>query len=154
MQSVYSAYEGTALRQCKEYNSDFSWVNFYATLASAVGPLLASITIQDAVEVGEENNYTLAFYIFDGFLFLALLISFKLKVNLGTSELDQESKIERKKENRRALKDLVNPSALIFFGILFGGGAMWGVHDTYLLIYLQNDLGASSQFIGQVSHRK
>ena len=62
--------------------------------------------------------------------------------------MDEATKKQRTKENRRALRDLVNPSALIFFGILFGGGAMWGIHDTYLLIYLQNDLGASSQFIG------
>ena len=50
MQSVYAAYEGTAMRQCREYNSDFSWVVFYGSIGAVIGPFLASITIEDAVD--------------------------------------------------------------------------------------------------------
>ena len=50
MQSVYAAFEGTAMRQCREYNSDFSWVVFYSSIGSVIGPFLASVTIEDAVE--------------------------------------------------------------------------------------------------------
>jgi hypothetical protein len=50
MMSVYSALDGTALRQCKEFNSDYSWVMFYSTISSAMGPLLASVLIKDAAE--------------------------------------------------------------------------------------------------------
>ena len=50
MQSVYAAFEGTAMRQCREYNSDFSWVVFYSSIGAVIGPFLASITIEDAVE--------------------------------------------------------------------------------------------------------
>ena len=50
MQSVYAAFEGTAMRQCREYNSDFSWVVFYSSIGSVIGPFLASITIEDAVD--------------------------------------------------------------------------------------------------------
>ena len=50
MLSVYSAYEGTALRQCQEFNSDFSWVYLYGNIGSALGPFIASLTIKDAVE--------------------------------------------------------------------------------------------------------
>ena len=50
MQSVYAAFEGTAMRQCREYNSDFSWVVFYSSIGSVIGPFLASVTIEDAVD--------------------------------------------------------------------------------------------------------
>jgi hypothetical protein len=38
----FIALDGTALRLCKEFNSDYSWVMFYATISSA--------TIKDAAE--------------------------------------------------------------------------------------------------------
>ena len=80
------------------------------------------------------------------------MISFKLKITLGYG--DQTKNPERSwseiiKENSMALKKLFNLPALIFFGILFHGGALWGVHDTYLLIYLQNELGASSKLVSK-----
>jgi hypothetical protein len=48
--AVYSSLDGTALRQCNEFNSDYSWVMFYSTIAGALGPLLATATIKDAAE--------------------------------------------------------------------------------------------------------
>ena len=50
MQSVYSAFEGTAMRQCREFNSDFTWIVFYGSVGSIFGPFLAAITIEDAVQ--------------------------------------------------------------------------------------------------------
>ena len=50
MQTVYTAYEGTAIRICDEYNSDFTWVYFFGNIGSVIGPFLASLTIKDAVE--------------------------------------------------------------------------------------------------------
>jgi hypothetical protein len=65
----------------------------------------------------------------------------------GTGGLDMKKK--KKKETRRALRQLFSPSALIYFGLIFNGGLLWGVHDTYLQLYLQEDLGASSQMLGK-----
>jgi len=56
MNACFSALDGTALRQCEEYNSDYSWVTFYVTIASALAPLLASVTIVDAPE-GSNGNH-------------------------------------------------------------------------------------------------
>lgn len=87
----------------------------------------------------EENDYTLAFYIFDAFLLVTILISFKLKVTLKTEVISK----------RREILKLFNLPAIVFFAILFFGGILWGVHDTYLLIYLQDELGASSQLLSK-----
>ena len=50
MLSCYAAYEGTAMRQAREFNSDFSWVYLYGSIGSTLGPFLASFTIIDAIE--------------------------------------------------------------------------------------------------------
>ena len=50
MISCFSCFDGTALRQCKEFNSDYAWVTFYSNMAGALGPFVASLTIKDAPE--------------------------------------------------------------------------------------------------------
>ena len=46
-----------------------------------------------------------------------------------------------------SLKKIWNKASLIFFSILFIKGIVNGVKDTYLVPYLSEDLGASSQLI-------
>ena len=48
--ACFSSFDGTSLRQCREYNSDYAWVTFYANIAGAIGPFVASLTIKDAPE--------------------------------------------------------------------------------------------------------
>ncbi len=109
----------------------------------------------------EENDYSLAIYVGDGFLFLALLISTKLKVTLrpetdaaddAKSTKDHDKKNEeqqRRKETRNALLKIINPTTLIFFGLVFTNGLVRGVDGTYVSLYLQDELGASSQLLGK-----
>ena len=121
----------------------------YSSLAAAFGPLISSLTIKDAEEgSGEENDYSIAFYAYDACLFVALLISLKLKVTMTAKDKSDGDKKQKKKENRQEIRELFNSSALIFFAIIFQGGLMWGVRDTYLFIYLQEELKASSQLLG------
>ena len=56
MISCFSSFDGTSLRQCREYNSDYAWVTFYANIAGAIGPFVASLTIKDAPE-GSGGNF-------------------------------------------------------------------------------------------------
>ena len=121
----------------------------YSSLAAAFGPLISSLTIKDAEEgSGEENDYSIAFYAYDACLLVALLISLKLKVTMNATDNSDGDKKQKKKENRQEIRELFNSSALIFFAIIFQGGLMWGVRDTYLFIYLQEELKASSQLLG------
>ena len=89
----------------------------------------------------EENNYSAAYYFYDACLVVALLISLKLKVSVGDPTVESnENNDKKKKEHRKALKQLFSWPALIFFGIIFHGGLLWGIHDTYISIYLQEEL--------------
>ena len=105
------------------------------------------------VFISEENDYSMAFYAADGLLFITLLSSLAVRVTIGTGDEDKtdaKDQEKKKKENRRALKKLFSPSAMIFFAMIFQGGLMWGVKDTYFFLYCQEELGATSQFIGYV----
>ena len=143
MQAVYSAYEGTAINLCHEYNSDFTWVYFFGSIGSVIGPFLAAWTITDAVENDGENDYSLAFYVFDGFLIGAIILSLKLKVTMVHSEGQTKTMSQRLAE----LMEILNAPAILFFAIIFFGGFVWGVYDTYLLLYLQDELKATSQLL-------
>ena len=50
MISCFASFDGTALRQSREHNSDYSWVTLYANGAAALGPVIAALTIKDAPE--------------------------------------------------------------------------------------------------------
>ena len=54
--ACFSSFDGTSLQQCREYNSDYAWVTFYANIAGAIGPFVASLTIKDAPE-GSGGNF-------------------------------------------------------------------------------------------------
>ena len=87
----------------------------------------------------ESTDYSVLFYIFDGCLVVVLVLSFWLKVSMKRSGLT----------TKQSLKKIWNKASLIFFSILFIMGTLYGVKDTYLVPYLTDDLGASSQLISK-----
>ena len=50
---------------------------------------------------------------------------------------------------KESLKKIWNKASLIFFSLLLIVGILFGVKDTYLVPYLTEDLGASSQLISK-----
>ena len=89
--------------------------------------------------VAAENDYNTAFYVSDAFFLVALLVSLTVRVT-SSSEEPKNSGKHQKKENRKAIMQLFSPSALIFFAMIFQGGLMWGIKDTYFFVYLQGDI--------------
>ena len=75
-----------------------------------------------------------------------MIASLFVKVNLG--QIKASSQEEKLRQNKEELMKLVTPSSLIFFGMILQGGLMWGIRDTYFNVFLQKELGMSSQLIG------
>ncbi len=44
----------------------------------------------------------------------------------------------------------MTPTAINLFCLVFIIGFQWGIRDSYLAIYLQEDLGADSAFISDI----
>ena len=63
------------------------------------------------------------------------------------SDGDIDKKAKRKK-HLNDIKRLFNFSSFIFFSIIFSGGLLWGLVDSYANIYLVNELKATSKMIG------
>ena len=83
----------------------------------------------------------------------ALLVSLVLKVNIGEEVPDDKNYNEKdkKREHRKAVRQLFTPSALIFFSMLVSSGLSWGIKDTFLYVYLSEEMEASSQLLAYTS---
>ena len=87
----------------------------------------------------ESTDYSILFYMYDGYFLLAAVLMIWLSVTL---ERSGQSTLE-------ALKKIWNKSALIVFSLLFILGIQWGVQDSYVLVYLTDEMGASSQLTSE-----
>ena len=87
----------------------------------------------------EQTDYSLVFYVNDVCLLITCIIYLFLDVNM-----------EQTGENVwKSLKQIISIPAITFFGLCFLMGFQWGIHDTYLLIYLDEEMGASTEFISK-----
>ena len=79
------------------------------------------------------------------FVILAALF---LKVNLRKEVDESKTEKEKKKEHRKELKKLFTPSILIFLGLVSSSGLAWGIKDSYMNIYLVDEMNASYLMLG------
>ena len=89
--------------------------------------------------ITESTDYSILFYMLDACLFIVCVLSLWLTVTMRKSPLT----------TTESLKKIWNKASLIFFSLLFTWGLLYGVKDTYLVPYLSDDLGASSQLISE-----
>ena len=73
---------------------------------------------------------------------LACLVALKLKVTLERSDV----------KVTESLRKIFSVPSVMFFCLTFCNGWAWGVHDTYLYVYIQEDLGGSSALISRVPY--
>ena len=61
-----------------------------------------------------------------------------------------EVHVEKNKQNIfRALKRVMNPAMVVFLSIMFLAGIGQGVYFSYVIVYIQEDLQASSAMVGK-----
>ena len=80
-----------------------------------------------------------------------IVVAIFLKVNLRKEADESKTEREKKKEHRKQLKKLFTPSILIFFASVASSGLSWGIKDSYLNIYLVQEMNASYLMIGYAS---
>ena len=96
-------------------------------------------TAEVRIVILESTDYSILFYILDGCLLAVCVLSLWLTVTMRKSALT----------TTESLKKIWNKASLLFFTLLFMWGLIYGVRDTYVVPYLSDDLGASSQLISQ-----
>ena len=89
-----------------------------------------------------ETNYQNVYYFSDATLGITILVVM----------LFLDIKVEKNKESFvHSFKNIFNPASAIFLLLVFGLGIPFGVGGSYGIIYLQEDLQASSTMIGKYS---
>ena len=101
-------------------------------------------TQYNKIVIPESTDYSILFYILDGSCVVVCVLSFWLTVTIRKSALT----------TTESLKKIWNKASLILFSLLFIWGVVMGVKDTYLVPYLADDLGASSQLISEPNPEK
>ena len=94
---------------------------------------------QNQLMLAEETNYSILFYASDVFLVIGAIMTLWLKVEMEKSG----------QTTKESLKMLWTRPTIIFFSFMLILGYGWGVRDTYLFAYLQDELGASSSLISK-----
>ena len=87
----------------------------------------------------ETTDYSILFFIADACFVTVAILSFWIQVSIKKSALT----------TKESLKKIWNRASVILFSFLFIMGAVLGVKDTYVVPYLTDELGASSQLISQ-----
>ena len=77
-----------------------------------------------------------------------ILTALFLKVNLRKEADESKTEREKKKEHRKELKKLFTPSILIFLGLVTSSGLAWGIKESYMNIYLVEEMNAPYLMIG------
>lgn len=87
----------------------------------------------------DEIYYSLAFYVADGFFLLGCLLSLKLDVTLERTG----------EKTSKSLGQLITKPSVLLFILVGINGLGWGIHDSYLNVYLQEELGSPTDFISK-----
>ena len=82
-------------------------------------------------------DYSVAYYIFGTFLVLSGISA--LKVDVRREKADEKV--------TKSLKKLFTSPAITLFTLAAFHGVTWGLCDSYLYVYLEEELGASSSLI-------
>lgn len=142
MNCAYSLLDSTSVTLAKRHDSDYSQVLIFNQLGSTLGPLLCAWIIQDpANDSQDEIYYSLAFYVADGFFLLGCLLSLKLDVTLERTG----------EKTSKSLGQLITKPSVLLFILVGINGLGWGIHDSYLNVYLQEELGSPTDFISYLA---
>ena len=87
-----------------------------------------------------ETNYQIAYYFADGlYVVCCLVILVFLKIEVEKTEATV----------MYAFKRVLNPATGVFLVILLGNGIGYGIYLNYVVVYLQENLEASSAMVGK-----
>ena len=138
-----SMLDGVSQIQAAKHGSHYNYIFFYVIAFQALSPLVSSLTIKGS---NGTKDYSVMYFVSDGILFLALLV-FLTGVDFSSPKISDE----KQEPLRQALPKLWSvPFITLIFGT-FVTGLQWGIHDSFLFLYLQEDLKADSKLLSYMA---
>merc|ERR1719186_904500 len=112
----------------------------YKTLAQAIISPTVGILMDYISETQGKHNYAISFIIGDGMLLITFLCAYNIKMDLHLPKPDDSIK---------GVKEiLTNVDIVIFLVIMFVCGTMYGFVETFLFVFLKEDLHAPIYLLG------
>jgi hypothetical protein len=84
-----------------------------------------------------ETDFRPVFYVMTAFLALTTLLVLKLKV----------SRIDTKEKTINSLRKIATKPAIVLYFLVGMMGFGWGIQDSYLIVYLQKEMQATTAII-------
>ena len=147
LNSGFSTFDGVSQLQAAKHHSKYNYILFYTIAVQAISPFFSSLTITDNED--GTSNYLNTYWVSDGILFLAFIVC----IFLVDFEANDKEIIESQPQEPlgKALPKLFSvPFLVLMFGI-FVSGLQWGVHDSFLFLYLKEDLNADSDLLSYMA---
>lgn len=126
--NTYRIMDVTSMALVKEHNSDFGRERFFAVAGILVfSPIVGQVVDMTTTSPGY-RNYDSAFYFMIGMVFLLLIVTYKLEVQV---------KPPGKKMWKKSFYLLKNPDVIIFILVLIILGTAWGFTKNFVFLYLE-----------------
>ena len=146
LSSGFGTFDGVSALQAAKHHSKYNYILFYTIAAQAISPLFSSLTITDNAD--GTSDYLPMYLVSDGILFLAFLACIFL---VDFEATDKDLQAPQQEPLVKALPKLFSvPFLVLMFGI-FVSGLQWGIHDTYVFLYLKEDLKADSDLLSYMA---
>ena len=123
MNSTYAILDGIYLNAAtKKHNTKYSYFIFFNMFGATISPLIASLIIKDSNDDdGINSDYSLAYYVTDGILFLLgviiQLVDFKTEDDKKSMKIDDEKYFDHKSGFATLPKLVSIPSSILVIGI-------------------------------------
>ena len=144
LSSGFSTFDGVSQLQAAKHHSKYNYIIFYNIAAQAISPLFSSWTITDNAD-GTSDYFTM-YLVTDGILFIAFLACIFF-VDFKAEDKESQDLQAPQEPLMKALPKLFSvPFLVLMFGI-FVSGLQWGIHDSFVFLYLKEDLNADSDLL-------
>ena len=143
---VFNISDGAASTITIRERSNYAVVHFFGIVGPIVNNLSFGTDYWDclAETMVSVNDFKIPFFIQDGVLVVIMIIVFFFL------DVDIEKK-EKKLTFKEEFQWLLNPAAIGYFLSGFVAGVTLGCVDTYLFVFAQETLGASTTFLGYMN---
>ncbi|XP_065567359.1 uncharacterized protein LOC136031641 isoform X3 [Artemia franciscana] len=137
--SCFVLFDAIVLSMVKEHNGDYGKQRFFSMLGLGSISPLSGVLVDWFSSIKGSRDYSVIFYFSDVFLFIVILLVWKLDVK---AEKTQGSFFK----NLQKLITIPEIPVFLFFMVLLGSN--WGLTDSYLFIFLTDELNAPVSLLG------
>jgi hypothetical protein len=136
--SSFALLDGMALKQAKTYDCHYSRISIFMEIGLTMGCLVSGFLVLE--NETEEAVYQVSVFSADIFYLISAFLIAGLNINMDDVKKDTTM--------LKSFQSVLNPPIVILLSMALFKGFNYGFKQAFLIIYLQEELGASPELIG------